>query len=77
MELHSLFLKVWKAMFDAVNVLRVATEETTILGKSVQEMMERSGLRLDRKPGQVADYRMKAISVDCQVLDRNIKRNSR
>ncbi len=64
-------------MFDAVNVLCVVTEETTILGESVQEPMERSGLRLDRKPGQVAEYRMKAISVGCRVVDRNFKRNSR
>ncbi len=34
MELHSLFLNVWKMMFDAVNVLHVVTEETTILGKA-------------------------------------------
>ncbi len=64
-------------MFDAVNVLCIVTEETTILGESVQETMERSGLRLDRKPGQAADYRMKAIGVDCRVVDRNVKRNSR
>ncbi len=76
MELHGLFPKICKTMFDTVSVLRVVSEETTILSDSVQETMDRSGLRLDRKPGQVADYRMKAIGVDCQVVDRNVKRTS-
>ena len=46
------------------------------MGESVQETIERGGLRPDIKPRHIADYRIKAISVDRRVINGYIKGGS-
>jgi len=64
-------------MLDTINVLYIISKKTIVVSKFIQKVIKRNKFCSNKKFWYIINYRVKAISINRQVVNKYIKRSLR